>query len=70
VVPVKMLKNPPVNDKPPEGYINVKSYEFEHETDRPPTSELETMEVWGVNHISRKNGGMWDENGNPVPAHW
>ena len=67
-VPVNVLKNPPVNDRAPEGYVNIKSYDFENETDLPPNDELETMEVWGIDHICRKSGGMYDADGNYVLA--
>lgn len=66
-VPIHVLQNPPLTEVAPGGYTLYKSYDFTNEVDKPPTSELETMEVWGVDHVSRKDGGMWNPDGTPVP---
>jgi len=67
-VPINVLRSPPTNEVPPQGYKLYKSYDFANEIDRPPTGELDVCEVWGVDHISRKDGGMWNPDGTQVPA--
>jgi hypothetical protein len=66
-VPFSILKDPPTNELPPEGYVKVASHEFTLESDRPPTDSVNTCQVWGVNHIHRLNGGMYNPDGTVVP---
>jgi beta-glucanase (GH16 family) len=67
-VSINILQNPPKNEIAPVGYTIFRSWDFNNETDKPPTNELETCEHWGINHISRKDGGMWNLDGSIVPA--
>jgi len=67
-VPINILTNPPTNDKPPTGFIISDRYEFEKPTDKPPTKDLDVCAVWGVNHVHRRAGGMYNPDGSVVPA--
>jgi len=67
-IPVYLLQRPPISEIAPEGYVKVASHEFTLESDRPPTDSVNTCAVWGVNHIHRCNGGMYNPDGSLVPA--
>jgi len=67
-VPISILQHPPTNEQAPQGYKLYKDYSFNTEADRPPTIELDVCEVWGINHVCRKDGGMYNDDGTLKPA--